>query len=229
MTSSVSALRRFPVKSMGGEALEVATFDRRGIEGDRWYAVEDAEGRFASGKDTRRFRRRDAVFDYRAATTADGSVLVSHGEHSWVVGDPSCDRHLSQAMGSPVRITAEAEVPHQDMGAVSIVSTASLAWCAERWGGSQEARRLRANVVVAAQEAFVEEQWLGREIALGSVRLRVVERAPRCRMIDIAQDGVVPGQPWLRALGRERGPFLAVYAEVTCPGTVAVGDQVEAS
>ncbi len=54
-----------PVKSMGGEALEAVRLDVRGLEGDRWYAVEDADGHFASGKSTRRFRRRDPVFDLR--------------------------------------------------------------------------------------------------------------------------------------------------------------------
>src|SRR5689334_16379501 len=65
---SVTALRRYPVKAMGGEPLDLARFDARGLLGDRWYAVEDTEGRFASGKDTRRFRRRDRVFDYGATT-----------------------------------------------------------------------------------------------------------------------------------------------------------------
>jgi uncharacterized protein YcbX len=224
---SVTALRRYPVKAMGGESLDRARFDARGVVGDRWYAVEDAEGRFASGKDTRRFRRRDRVFDYGATTDPEGRVAVSRGDERWLVGDPQLDRRLSEAMGAAVRITPEADVPHQDMGAVSVVSAATLAWCAARWGGSRDPRRVRANVVLATDGPFVEEGWLGRELALGTARLRVVERAPRCRMIDIAQDGVVPGEKWLRSLTREREMFLAVYAEVTLPGTVSVGDHVE--
>lgn len=223
---SVAALRRYPVKSMAGESLASARFDERGLVGDRWYAVEDADGRFASGKDTRRFRRRDRVFDHAAATEADGRVTVRHGAEQWYVGDPGLDQHLSDEMRAAVRVTPEADVPHQDMGSVSIVGTATLAWCADRWGGSRDPRRLRANIVVETDEPFVEERWLGREAALGSVRLRVVERAPRCRMIDIVQDGVVPGEKWLRPLTRERAMFLAVYADVVVPGTVRVGDPV---
>ena len=61
-------------------------------------------------------------------------------------------------MGAPVRITAEAGVPHQDLGSVSIVSTATLQWCADRWGGSPDPRRLRVNIVVDSDEPFVEER-----------------------------------------------------------------------
>lgn len=125
-----------------------------------------------------------------------------------------------------MRVTPEADVPHQDMGAVSIVSTATLAWCADRWGGNPDPRRLRVNVVVESDEPFAEERW--GDLELGSARLRVVERAPRCRMVDIRQDGAEPGEKWLKSLARERDMFLAVYAEVTRSGQISVGDRVRA-
>ncbi|UZN03801.1 MOSC domain-containing protein [Cellulomonas sp. S1-8] len=222
----VTSLRRYPVKSMGGEALTSAELDHRGIRGDRWYAVVDGDGRFASVKDSRRFRRRDAVVNYTASTTADGEVEVRSGDASWLVGDPLLDGHLTSAMGSAQRLLPEAAVPHQDAGAVSLVGTATIAWCAARWGGSDDPRRLRVNVVVETQTPFVEETWVGRRLALGSAVLTVVERIPRCRMIDVEQDGTSPGAPWLRPLGAERDLCLAVYADVVRPGVVAVGDEV---
>ncbi|MER5373021.1 MOSC N-terminal beta barrel domain-containing protein [Streptomyces sp. NPDC002553] len=48
---------RHPIKSTGGERLESVGVDEPGLLGDRLYAVRDAEGRFGSGKNTRRFRR----------------------------------------------------------------------------------------------------------------------------------------------------------------------------
>jgi uncharacterized protein YcbX len=211
---------------MGGESLGVAELDARGLAGDRWYAVEDDEGRFASGKDTSRFRRRDPVFGYAAHTGPGGQVTVARGDECWPVGDPHLDQRLSEDMGTPVRVAPEADVPHRDAGAVSIVSTATLRWCAERWGGNPDPRRLRVNIVVESDEAFVEERW--GDLELGTARLRVVERVPRCRMIDIEQDGAEPGATWLRPLGRERALFLAVYAEVSSPGHVTLGDRVRA-
>jgi uncharacterized protein YcbX len=223
--TSVISLRRYPVKSMGGESLDVANVDARGLVGDRWYAVVDEDGRLASGKNSHRFRRRDAVFEYSAQTEPDGRVVVRRGDSRWYVGDPSLDQRLSEEMRAAVRITPESGVPHHDDGSLSIVSSASLRWCAERWGGSPDPRRLRVNIVLDSDEPFVEEQWVDRELELGAARLRVVQRVPRCRMIDIEQDGTDPGVHWLKPLSQERDMDLAVYADVVRPGRIAVGDQ----
>lgn len=223
--NAVISLRRYPVKSMGGEDLDVAEVDARGFVGDRWYAVEDDQSRLASGKDSQRFRRRDPVFDYSAHTRPHGEVVVTRLGSRWHVGDPDLDHRLSDEMGTVVRVVPEDDVPHQDAGAVSLVSTATLRWCADRWGGSPDPRRLRVNIVIDGDEPFVEERWLNRELALGSTRLRVVERVPRCRMIDIRQDSAEPGVKWLKPLTRERDMSLAVYAAVTGPGQVRVGDE----
>lgn len=222
----VVSLRRYPVKSMGGEALERVDVDGRGLAGDRWWAVVDDEGRFASGKDTRRFRRRDAVFDY-TARTADGTVVVTGPWASWAVGDPALDEELSRNMAAPVRLAAEGGVPHQDAGAVSLVGTATLDWCARRWGLDLDPRRLRVNLVVATDEPFLEESWISLDVVVGSTRLRVAERAPRCRMVDLDQDGALADAPLLKHLGAERDTCLAVYAEVVRPGAISVGDVVD--
>jgi len=97
----VVALRRYPVKSLGGESLGSVAVDARGLAGDRWYAVVDGDGRLAAGKDSRRFRRRDAVFSY-AAHTASTSVVVTGPARSWSVGDVALDAALSAACLAPV-------------------------------------------------------------------------------------------------------------------------------
>jgi uncharacterized protein YcbX len=196
--------------------------------GDRWYAVVDTDGRFASGKDTRRFRRRDAVFGYAARTEATGGVVVARGAASWIVGNPALDEELSTAMGTRVQVLPEGGVPHQDAAGVSLVGRASLRWCADRWGGSADVRRTRSNLLLETDEPFVEESWVGREIGIGSTRLRVTGAAPRCRMVDVDQDGVQTGTRWLQHLGAVRGLDLAVYAEVVEPGLISVGDVVHA-
>ncbi len=219
-------LRRYPVKSMGGEALERAVFDRRGLAGDRWYAVEDKDGHLASGKNTRRFRRRDAVFDYRARTDG-GTVVVTGADGEWAAEDPALAAALSARMGLPVRVRSESEVPHQDRGAVSLVGTATLDWCRRRWGLDADPRRLRVNVVLSTSVPFAEEEWVGRRLALGGAELAVVERAPRCRMVDIDQDGASARGGWLRPLAAEREMCIAVYADVVTGGAVALGDTAD--
>ena len=231
MPIAVAVLRRYPVKAMGGEPLDAVDLDARGIVGDRWYAVEDADGKFASGKDTKRFRRRDPVFDY-AARTVDGRVRIRANATDgadpveWEVDDADLAARLSAEMGTPVALRHEEAVPHQDAAGVSLVGTATLRWCAERFGDDADARRLRANIVVDTDDPFVEESWVGREITIGSATLSVTERVVRCRTIDIAQDGVAPRGRWLAGLGAERDVQVAVYAEVARPGRIAVGDVV---
>lgn len=227
MRMTVVSLRRYPVKSMGGEALESADLDTHGLVGDRRYAVVDAAGFLASGKNTRRFRRRDAIFDYTARSTDDHDVLVSNGRHEWRVGEQGLVEDLANAMNARVTLAADRTATHQDEAAVSLVSTATLDWCAARWGIDADPRRLRTNLVVAADEPFAEETWEGRELAIGDgVRLRVTRRIPRCRMIDVDQDGVVAEGRWLRSLGAERDTRIGVYAEVVEPGTVRTGDLI---
>jgi len=224
----VVSLRRYPVKSMGGEALEAAHLDLRGLRGDRWYAVSDEDGCLASGKSSRRFRRRDQVFAYAARTTSTDDVAVTGPGGEWLVGDPALEVELSGAMGVPVRVTSETEVSHQDDGSVSLVGTATLDWWAGK-GIAADPRRLRVNIVVSTDEPFVEESWVGRALTMGSASLRVVGPVPRCRMIDIDQDGAVADGGWLKPLTEQRDGCVSVYADVLAPGVVRVGEPLTLS
>ncbi|WP_425956825.1 MOSC domain-containing protein [Xylanimonas sp. McL0601] len=225
MRQQVAGVRRYPVKAMGGEALDAVALDVRGVVGDRWFAVVDDDGHIASGKNTRRFRRRDAVFGYAASTDADG-VFVTGDAGRWRVGDTALDAELSSSFGLQVRVLPEAGVSHFDDGAVSLVGTATLRWCEERWGIDADPRRLRANLVIETDEPFVEETWMGSSVAVGSAELRVVQRVERCRTIDLAQDGASGRGRWLKPLAAERDMQVAVYADVVVPGVVGVGDGV---
>jgi uncharacterized protein YcbX len=222
--TAVLEIRRYPVKSMAGESLASVEVDPRGLSGDRWYAVVDDDGKLSSGKNSNRFRRRDAVFEFAARTTGQG-VRASGRGGDWRVGDGDLDRALSDAMGDPVRVLAEDATPHQDAGQVSLVGTASLDWCREHLGVDADRRRIRPNLVIDTGEPFVEETWSG-VLTVGTAQLRVVRRVERCRMIDIAQEGLPPEGRWLTALSDTRQMCLAVYLDVVEPGTISVGDEV---
>ena len=60
----VRSLWRYPVKSFLGERCDILELETRGVVGDRRWAIRDAQGRFGSGKDTRRFRRIDGLFEF---------------------------------------------------------------------------------------------------------------------------------------------------------------------
>jgi uncharacterized protein YcbX len=217
-------IRRYPVKAMGGESLASVEVDRRGLVGDRVYAVVDADGKLATGKHSRRFRRRDEVFEFASRTTGDG-VRVSGRGGEWVTPDDELDRVLSEAMGDDVHVLPETTTPYFDAEPVSLIGTASLAWCREHLGVDADRRRIRANLVVRTDEPFVEESWTG-PVVVGEVRLRPVQRIERCRMIDIAQEGLPPEGRWLRTLSETREMCLGIYLEIAQPGTVSLGDTV---
>lgn len=230
MTSArVTAIWRFPVKSMAGELLEAVEVDERGLVGDRAWAVYDVDGRLASGKDSRRFRRMDPVFGVAARTVGDAVELVFPGGRTAVAGEAAADLALSDHFGEEVELGPEADVPHQDAGQVSLVGTATLRELAALSGLAEpvDPRHLRTNLVVETDEPFVEESWLGKELAVGDVRLRPVERIERCRMVDIAQVGVPAIKGLLKAVGAHRGLCAGIYADVVDPGRLAVGDRLD--
>ena len=228
----LASIRRYPVKAMGGEALDRAEVDARGIVGDRTWAALDSEGRLATGKNSQRFRRYDAVFDYGATTGDAGAVCVARHDGGTVLaaGDPALDAELSTAFGAPVRLLPEhahgAPGDFYDEGAVSLVGSATLAWVERELGADAVARRIRANLVIETSEPFEEEAWLGRRLRIGEVEVIVEWPITRCRMVDLAQDGVPAPASLLKALGATRGAKLGVYCRPTRPGAIAVGDAV---
>ncbi|WP_062464919.1 MOSC domain-containing protein [Demequina soli] len=223
----IVSLSRYPVKAMQGEELAAVGVDARGLVGDRALAVVDGEGLFASGKRGSRWRPFEGVMGY-AARMVDDAVVVSRGALAWDAGDPALDADLSARLGEPMRIVADTGEPRTffDSRPVSIVGTATLDWCRTELGADADPRRLRVNVVIDTDEPFVEEGWIGSELTLGGVRMRAVKRNERCRVIDLAQNGVDAPTRWLKPLGERRDACVAVYCEVLEPGAMRVGDPV---
>lgn len=226
----VVGLVRFPVKSMLGEERERLVLDERGVAGDRLWALRHEDGKLGSGKNSRRFRQTPGMLEYTAVyegdageggdpavTTPDGDTLRP--------GDP----RIGALFGAGVELAREGEVRHQDAGAVSLVGTASLRALGELLGDSDpvDVRRLRKNIVVGTEEPWIEEDWVGREIAFdGGLRLRVVERIERCVMTTQAQRGLPADNRILKTLTASRGMCIGVYADVVTPGTLALGAEV---
>jgi uncharacterized protein YcbX len=112
-----------------------------------------------------------------------------------------------------------------DCATVHLLTAATL----DRLGGLYpqgrfEARRFRPNVVVATPDAdgFVENDWIGRTLAIGDeVRLRVTAPCARCVMTTLAQ-GDLPKDPGiLRTAAQHTQAHVGVYAEVLAGGRSA--------
>ena len=225
----VKQLWRYPVKSMLGEACASLRVDARGVEGDRLYAVHDAEGKFGSGKNTRRLRRIDGLFGLRA-TSIDGvpAVLFPDGR-TISASDTGIHAALSAALGLPVTLVREKSVPHFDSSAIHILTTASLAWLKQALPDVQaDERRFRPNLLLTAEGSGpLEQQWVGRTLQIGGrLKLRITEPTERCRMVTLGQGELPEDLRVLREIAQQLDAQFGVYAEVLAPGEARAGDPV---
>ena len=221
---SVGALLRYPVKSMGGEELAEVAVEPRGLVGDRRWAVYADDGGIGSGKTTRRFRRVDGLLEWRAELHGAVPVVESPAGERYGVDEAAAP--LGEAMGRPLAIRAEGEVPHHDESPVHVLTTASLRALGNLLGGPVDVARFRPNVLLDVDgEGFPEEEWTGRDLHLGDgVVLRLGPGMPRCVMVGLPQRGLAKDKQILRTLASERELNLGLQATVVRGGTVRRGD-----
>ena len=118
-----------------------------------------------------------------------------------------------------------------DAATVHLLTTATLDRLRAAYpAGRFEMRRFRPNVVVATEppaEGFVENDWVGRRVALGDdVRLRIDGPCSRCVMTTLAQGDLPKDVGILRAAAQENGANVGVYASVEQSGLVRRGDSI---
>jgi len=229
MIATVAGLWRYPVKSMLGERRESLLLERRGVVGDRLYAVRDEAGKFGSGKTTRRFRLMDGLFRFRARYDGEIPVITFPDGVTLTGDDRAIHARLSDVLGMNVELSREGEISHFDDGPIHLVTTASLQALGALLAQDEiDARRFRPNIVIETDgEGFQEDSWEGREILLGdSVRLRVTKQTERCVMVNFAWGELREEPRALRALAQAHDACMGVYVDVLTPGTLRQGDQV---
>lgn len=138
-------------------------------------------------------------------------------------------------------IAAAAPGTFFDYAPVHLITTAALATMqAERPGIALDARRFRPNIVIDAEpgdDPFPENHWVGRDLVIGDVRLRVSAPTPRCVVPTLSHGTLSPDPGLLRriavrntvaipAAGGAAMPCLGVYATVVSPGVISAGDTV---
>ncbi|MBA9003515.1 MOSC domain-containing protein [Thermomonospora cellulosilytica] len=233
----------------------------------RWAVVDRETGRIASAKNPRLWRgllkmTAAADGDAVAITLPDGKPVRSSDPDvdrrlSEVLGRPvelvrevpagaTLERAVPEqvlAAGVAAR-TAVEEVPlaggtFVDLAPVHLITTSTLAAIgAASPRGAVEAARYRPNLVIrTAGSGFVENDWVGRELAVGSEAvLRVLVCTPRCAIPTLEHGGLPRDADALRVPAErnrvvpvpELGPrpCAGVYAEVVRPGRVERGDAV---
>lgn len=242
----VTTLRRYPVKSMLGEDVPELAVDTGGAGGDRTMAVVDtATGRVATAKQPRLWRRllhcaaagepgriRITLPDGRTTEAgspeADGllSELLEREVHlagrrpdGAEMERPDPEDVLTHGVDATLdyaTVPVGAGTPGAsfvDFAPLHLITTATL----DHLG--IEALRYRPNLIVGTSPdlpPYVENDWVGKELTIGEVRLSPITPTPRCA-VPTLEHGDLPRSP--QAVRR---PMAENRVEVAIPGLGAL-------
>ncbi|MFI9152496.1 MOSC domain-containing protein [Streptomyces sp. NPDC053367] len=226
----VERIWRYPIKSTGGELLRRAEVDARGLVGDRLFAVRDADGKFGSGKNTRRFRRMPGLLQLRSRYLDEAGKPELLDPQGVAVSDPTA--YLRCYLGrKDVEIAREETISHFDQLPISVLTTATLEWVrAAVPGVPVDERRFRPNLLLRTPPgtpAFVEDEWFGSTARIGSgLCVEFVRSSERCVMTNEAQQDLPHSPLVLRAVAQAHDARLDALATVVAPGLVQLGDTI---
>ena len=205
----VSQLWRYPVKSLGGEALDSALLTAEGVEGDRVVHVAGSRGPLTG-------RTRPGLLTIPTSTGTDGVPLVA--------GQPWDSTEASELVrrygGVDARLVADETQERFDILNLLVATDGAV----ERFG--YDVRRLRPNILLSGAPADLEAQLPGRALSIGAALIGVHSLRQRCIVTSIDPD---TGEQDLDAFRRIRSDFggeLALNCWVIRPGRLHVGDRV---
>ena len=101
-----------------------------------------------------------------------------------------------------------------------------------------ESRRFRPNLIISTtpeQTGFVENDWVGKTIRIGDVKLLITDPCPRCVMPTLAQGDLSKDAKILKTIAENTVhvpfankslPSVGVYAKVIQPGVIKRTDVV---
>lgn len=251
MAGVVTGLFRYPVKGLSPDPLERVSVESGGaFPFDRAWAIENGPSRFDPDNPRpvpdisflilmrdERLAELEARFDAEAQrlTLLRRGRQVASGDLSTPSGRQLIEQFMAAFMGDRLRgrpkivggpghYIAEGGVP-----CVHIVNRETLREVERIVGRPVDPIRFRPNIIVDGPAPWAEFDWMEREISIGPLRLKVVERTTRCAATNVdpktgARDLDIPAA-LLRKLGHMD---VGVYATVATGGTIALGDALTA-
>ena len=225
----VVGLWRYPVKSMGAEALAEADVSWHGFAGDRrWAFIRN--GVEQSGFPWLTLRERGDMNHYLpsfvepARPDQSPTVVRTPSGTLFDVADPALAAELCP---TGARVIRQARGIF-DTFPLSLITTQTIGRLGDMAGARLNVERFRPNILVeAADEApFPEDSWVGCVLRIGGARMRVDKRDGRCVVITIDPMTTERNPAILRTVARDRQGCLGVYSSTVEPGRVAVNDPV---
>jgi MOSC domain-containing protein len=234
----VEAIFRYPVKSMGGERLEVANLGWHGIEGDRRLAFRRMEDRsgfpwLTASKlpDLLLFapQRRDGAPE-RAEADLPTHIRTPDGSDMPVFGEDLATE-VGRRYGAPVQMM---QMKHGifDDASISVIASDTVREIGRLAGLSPDVRRFRPNILVRALRSipFQEDEWLGGVLSFGEgddgPAIAVTMRDVRCSMLNLDPDSASPAPEMMKAVVRANQNNAGIYGAVTRIGRLAVGQTI---
>jgi uncharacterized protein YcbX len=231
----VEAIFRYPVKSMGGERVEVANLGWHGLDGDRRLAfrrMDDHSGfpwlTASKLPDLLLFaphRREDgAPGDLPThVRTPDGEEMPVFGEH--------LATEVARRYGASVQMM---QLKHGifDEASISVIASDTVREIARLAGRSPDVRRFRPNVVVRSLRSvpFQEDEWLDGVLSFGegddAPAITVTIHDVRCSMVNLDPDSATPAPEMLKAVARANQNNAGIYGAVTRTGRLAIGQTI---
>jgi uncharacterized protein len=201
---TLAAIRRYPVKSLRGEALSEVPVLPQGLEGDRLRAMIVHAGHARLGK-TYRGKENDQLH---------------------LSPDPAVGVERARERGVEVSLESREDEPYVDDAPVSIIVDKWLRGLSAYVGYDVGFERFRPNFFVKSRDGFslTEEAMTGRELALGEVLLRVRYPIERCVTTTYDQQTGEGDHEILNYVARERSAWMGIYCDVLRAGIVRIGD-----
>jgi uncharacterized protein YcbX len=143
---------------------------------------------------------------------------------------------LGSYLGRQVRLVlADRHGDGSDVHRLSLVGRASVRDLGSRSERPDlDPRRFRMDLEIDGTEPFEEDTWEGRQVRVGEAIVRILGQIPRCVVTTHDPETgrkdfdtlkrIAEYRPLMRS---PRGVPFGMYAEVTRPGQVRVGDRVE--
>ncbi len=225
----VVGLWRYPVKSMGAEALSETHVTWNGLPGDRrWAFIRD--DRVQSGfpwltlRDCQNMSQYSPSFANRQKPDTSPTVVQTPSGAALNVTDPALGSELCPSGARVIRQSRGIF----DTFPLSLITTQTIARLGEIVGDCLNVQRFRPNILMEAADdtPFPEDGWVGRVLRFGGMRMRVDKRDGRCVVITIDPVTAERSPSILRAVINERQGFLGVYGTTVEPGSIAVNDIV---
>jgi uncharacterized protein YcbX len=231
----VEAIFRYPVKSMGGERLEVANLGWYGLDGDRRLAFRRIDDR--SGMPWLTASKLPDLLLFAPHRRQDGAqgdlpthIRTPEGEEMPAFGEDLATE-VGRRYGAPVQMM---QLRHGifDEASISVIASDTVREIGRLAGRSLDVRRFRPNVVVRLLRSvpFQEDEWLGGVLSFGEAddapAITVTMRDVRCSMVNLDPDSASPAPEVMKAVVRAHQNTAGIYGAVTRIGRLAVGQTI---